>query len=279
MPSKIATVKVVSRMTDSVLLAVAQDTTIQPGQRVLMASGAEAGGASPLLTVVGALPELGVGAYLGRQRSTPLFQVAGRMRWPQGGAAPALDVLLADALDEVYLPTGAATFAAWTGGYSLAWVTLSDKGAAGLRQDSSGPLIGDMVAAELELSCIQGHILPDDTDKLKAMLMDLALTQRFDIIVTTGGTGVAPRDITPEATLAVLEKRLPGFETAMHLAGLKATPRAVISRAVAGFLGNSLIVNLPGSPKGVRETLAAVLPAMQHALEKSHGDPGDCGQA
>jgi len=266
-------------MYDSVLLAATQETTIQPGQRVFIASGAPGGGLSPLLPAVGELPPLGVGTYLGRTEDTPLFQVAGRLRWPEGGASPALEVLMADALDEVYLPMGAASFRAWTGGYSLAWVTLSDKGAAGLREDSSGPLIGDMMAGELSLSVIQGHILPDDAARLKATLMDLALTQRFDIVVTTGGTGVGPRDITPEATLAVLEKRLPGFETAMQLAGIQSTHRAVISRACAGFIGRCLVVNLPGSPKGVRETLAAILPAFEHALEKCHGDPGDCGLA
>ena len=264
-------------MNGSVLLAVTQNTTISSGQRVFITSGAPSGGLAPVLPAVGGLPELGAGAYLGRQSVTPLFQVAGRMRWPEGGASPALEVILADALEEVYLPTGAATFQSWTNGYSLAWVTLSDKGAAGLRGDSSGPLIGDMVATELGLSVIQGHILPDDQRKLKALIMDLALAQRFDIVVTTGGTGVSPRDITPEATLAVIERRLPGFETAMALAGIQSTPRAVISRAVAGFLGNCLVVNLPGSPKGVRETLAAVLPAMEHALQKSQGDQGDCG--
>lgn len=264
-------------MRESVLLAIAQDTTILPGQRVFIASGAPSGGLSPVLPAVGELPMLGVGAYLGRMSDTPMFQVAGRMRWAEGGASPAMDIIMADALEEVFLPAGASTFSAWTGGFSLAWVTLSDKGAAGLRDDSSGPLIGDMVAEELGLSVIQGHILPDDTRRLKALLTDLALTQRFDIVVTTGGTGVGPRDITPEATMAVLEKRLPGFETAMALAGIQSTPRAVISRAMAGFLGNCLIVNLPGSPKGVRETLAEVLPAMEHAIEKCQGDQGDCG--
>lgn len=266
-------------MNSSVLLAIAQETTILPGQRVFIAAGAPGGGLGPVLPAVGALPPLKAGAYLGRMTDTPLFQVAGRMRWPEGGAAPALEVILADALDEVYLPTGAANFRAWTGGYGLAWITLSDKGAAGLRDDTSGPLIGDMVAAELGLSVIQGHILPDDERQLKALIMDLALNQRFDIVVTTGGTGVSPRDITPEATLSVIEKRLPGFETAMQLAGIQSTPKAVISRAAAGFLGDCLVVNLPGSPKGVRETLAAVLPAFEHALEKRHGDPADCGGA
>jgi len=266
-------------MNASILLAVAKDTTIQAGQRLFIAPDAPSGGLAPVLPAVGELPELGAGTYLGRLADTPLFQVAGRMRWPEGGASPAREIILADALEEVYLPTGAVTFKAWTGGYSLAWVTLSDKGSAGLREDSSGPLIGDMVAAELSLSVIQGHILPDDQRRLKALIMDLALTQRFDIVVTTGGTGVGPRDITPEATLAVIERRLTGFEAAMAFAGIQSTPRAVISRAVAGFLGNCLVVNLPGSPKGVRETLSAILPAMEHALEKSHGDPGDCGGA
>ncbi|GFK93934.1 Molybdopterin adenylyltransferase [Fundidesulfovibrio magnetotacticus] len=266
-------------MNGSVLLALTQETTVLPGQRVFIAPGAPSGGLKPVFSSVGALPRLRVGTHLGRMAGTPLFQVAGRMRWPQGGAAPALDVVLADALDEVYFPMGATTLLAWSGGFSLAWVTLSDKGAAGLRDDASGPLIGDMVAAELGLSSIQGHILPDDPRQLKALIMDLALAQGFDIVVTTGGTGVAPRDITPEATGAVLETRLPGFETAMAMAGIQSTPRAVISRAMAGFVGNTLVVNLPGSPKGVRETLAAVLPAFEHALEKRQGDPGDCGGA
>jgi molybdenum cofactor synthesis domain-containing protein len=98
------------------------------------------------------------------------------------------------------------------------------------------------------------------------------------LIVTTGGTGVAPRDITPEVTAGLVHKRLPGFEQAMMQASLAATPRAAISRAVAGILGSSLIINLPGSPKGVRENLAPLLPALDHTLDKIHGDPADCGR-
>jgi len=278
MPVKFATLKVVFPMRDSILFAVAKDMTIPAGRRIFLMVGAPSGGLSSVLSVVGELPRLSVGAYLGRHEHTPLFQVAGRMRWPEGGAAAGREVILADALEEVYLPTGAVTFTSWTGGYSLAWITLSDKGAAGLREDSSGPLVGDMIAAELSLSVIQGHILPDEERRLKALLTDLALNQGFDIIVTTGGTGVGPRDITPEATMAVVSKRLPGFEVALYLAGLKATPRGVISRAVAGILGDTLILNLPGSPKGVREMLAAVLPAMEHTLQKAHGDASDCAK-
>jgi len=266
-------------MDGSILFAVPEDMTIQAGQRVFLMSGApdgfpEAGALA--LPVVGEMPDVGVGAYLGANQRTPLLQTAGRMRWPQGGARRALDVVLADALQEIVLPTGAVTFQIWTGGYSLAWVTLSDKGAAGLREDASGPQIGDMTAQKLSLSVIQGHVLPDDKHRLMALLTDLALNQRFDVIVTTGGTGVGPRDVTPEATLAVIEKRLPGFEAALYATGQNATPRAMISRAVAGFLGGALILNLPGSPKGVREMLDAVLPALEHTLEKARGDEGDC---
>lgn len=265
-------------MTQSLLLAIAQDVTLAAGRRLFLSAGAPAGSLAAV-TVVGSVPELGVGTYLGPAPGAPLFQVAGRTRWPQGGADPALEVILADALDDVALPAGATTFKVWTNGVSLAWITLSDKGAAGLRRDESGPAIGDVLASELTLSAIQGHVLPDDGQRLKALLTDLALTQRFDLVITTGGTGVAPRDVTPEATLAVIEKRLPGFEAAMLAASLKATPRAVISRAVAGTLGKCLILNLPGSPRGVRENLAAVLPALEHALEKLRGDPSDCATA
>ena len=128
------------------------------------------------------------------------------------------------------------------------------------------------------LCLTQGHILPDEPGELKALLVDLALTQGFDLVVTTGGTGLSPRDSTPEATLAVVEKRLPGFETAMLMASLAKTHHAMLSRAVAGTLGQAIVVNVPGSPKAVRETLAAILPAIPHGLDKLRGDPADCAQ-
>jgi len=161
-------------------------------------------------------------------------------------------------------------------GHSLAWITLSDKGAAGKRSDESGPLVGEIVADHLDLSLAQGFIIPDEVDQLKGLLSDLALVQGFDFILTTGGTGVGPRDITPEATLAVVEKRLPGFERAMTAASLAKTPHGAISRAVAGTLGQAIIVNMPGSPKAVAECLEPLLPTFCHTLEKLQGDPTDC---
>lgn len=161
-------------------------------------------------------------------------------------------------------------------GYALAWITLSDKGSRGERVDESGPLIGKQVGEKLDLDVVQGFVIPDETDQLKGLMVDLALNQGFDLIMTTGGTGVAPRDITPEATLAVIEKRLPGFERAMTAASLVKTPHGAISRAVAGTLGQAIIVNMPGSPKAVAECLEPLLPTLRHTLEKLQGDPSDC---
>lgn len=161
-------------------------------------------------------------------------------------------------------------------GFSLAWITLSDKGSKGQRLDQSGPLIQEIAGSFLELSLARGFIIPDDSGLLKSLLVHLALLAGFDLVITTGGTGLGPRDITPEVTLDVIDKRLPGFEQAMISYSLTRTPHAMISRAVTGTLGQSLLINLPGSPKGVRENLQVVLPAMEHALKKLQGDQSDC---
>ncbi|MEF2146406.1 MAG: MogA/MoaB family molybdenum cofactor biosynthesis protein [Desulfovibrionaceae bacterium] len=161
-------------------------------------------------------------------------------------------------------------------GYALAWITLSDKGARGEREDTAGPLVPVIAGQSLKLCLASGYLLSDDPGPLKALLAELALTQGFDLIVTSGGTGLAPRDLAPEATLAVIEKRLPGFERAMTMESLSKTPHGAISRAVAGTLGKAVLLNLPGSPKAVRECLGAVAPALRHALEKLQGDPSDC---
>jgi molybdenum cofactor synthesis domain-containing protein len=163
-------------------------------------------------------------------------------------------------------------------GFSLAWITLSDKGSRGERVDASGPAIRDAIMEAMQISLARGMIIPDEPEILKAALVDCCLFQGFDLVFTTGGTGVGPRDITPEVTLSLLDKSLPGFERAMTQASLAKTPHAMISRAVAGVMGLSLVVNLPGSPKAVRENLQAVLPALKHAVEKLQGDARDCGQ-
>ncbi|MGE4293428.1 MAG: molybdenum cofactor biosynthesis protein B [Desulfovibrio sp.] len=221
------------------------------------------------------LPEARAGAML-CNGDGPALRSLTRHWSPGKGSVPATTVRTFEALRD--LSAGNLDGLRWLRkGWSLAWVTLSDKGARGEREDTAGPLVAELVGQALNVSLSCGYLLPDDQGPLQALLAELALVQRFDLVVTTGGTGVAPRDVAPDATLAVIEKRLPGFERAMTLESLAKTPRAVISRAVAGALGQTLIVNLPGSPKAVRECLGVVLPALEHTLEKLQGDPSDCG--
>jgi molybdopterin adenylyltransferase len=161
--------------------------------------------------------------------------------------------------------------------FRVAILTLSDKGSKGGRDDTSGPLIQEMVKA-LPGQVIHYEILPDEKDLIIEALKRSADQLGADLILTTGGTGLSPRDITPDATLAVIDKQVPGFAEAMRAESLKKTPHAMISRAVVGIRGASLIVNLPGSPKSVRENLSVILPALPHALSKLKGDPTECGQ-
>lgn len=163
-------------------------------------------------------------------------------------------------------------------GFSLAWITMSDKGSKGHRLDESGPLIERICASSLDISLSRGFVIPDDYGQLQSLLVQLCLTSGFDLVITTGGTGLSPRDITPEVTMGLIEKRLPGFEQAMVNYSLTKTPHAMISRAVAGTLGQSMIINLPGSPRGVKENLETVLPALEHALKKLQGDQSDCAR-
>jgi len=148
----------------------------------------------------------------------------------------------------------------------VAIITLSDRVAAGVRNDESGGVIRDMIAA-LNPSLIAQKILPDDREALAAELCRLSDAEQADLILTTGGTGLSSRDVTPEATLAVIHRRVPGLEEAMRAVGMTKTPYAMLSRAVAGVRGHTLIINLPGSPKGVRENLDVVLPVLPHAVK------------
>jgi len=157
-------------------------------------------------------------------------------------------------------------------------ITLSDKGSKGEREDESGKIIREMVAG---IGAVVSHyeILPDEKALISAALTRLSDSGGTDLVLTTGGTGVAPRDVTPEATLEVIDRELPGMAEAMRAESLKKTPHAMISRAIAGIRKRTLIVNLPGSPKAVRENLSVILPALTHAIEKIKGDPSDCGKA
>ena len=159
--------------------------------------------------------------------------------------------------------------------FTAAVLTLSDKGSRGAREDVSGKVLAEMLAS------IGGKVetyvvLPDDRRLIEEQLIHYADQFGVDVIATTGGTGVGPRDVTPDATRAVIDKEIPGMAEAMRLAGLQKTPFAMISRAIVGCRGKTLIINLPGSPKGVRENLEAILPAIPHAVEKLKGDPADC---
>jgi molybdopterin adenylyltransferase len=154
-------------------------------------------------------------------------------------------------------------------------ITVSDKGSQGKRQDLSGPAIAEMLAgAAIDIK--QTLIIPDEVDQIQKAIIQFADVEKLDLILTTGGTGVSPRDLTPDATLKVIDKEVPGMAEAMRAASSKITPHAMISRAVAGIRGRCLIINLPGSPKGARENLAVVLPALSHAIEKIKGDDRDC---
>lgn len=154
-------------------------------------------------------------------------------------------------------------------------VTVSDKGSRGEREDLSGKEVVRLLE-ELPISVRETVIIPDEQDQIRQTLIELADGKKLDLIVTTGGTGVTPRDVTPDATLEVIDKALPGMAEAMRQESLKKTPHAMISRAVVGIRGQTLIINLPGSPRSVRENLAVVLPALKHALEKIRGDETEC---
>lgn len=154
-------------------------------------------------------------------------------------------------------------------------VTVSDKGSRGEREDLSGKEVVHMLM-DISIAISETVIIPDEQDQIKEILIDLSDRKHLDLIVTTGGTGVSSRDVTPDATKEIIDKEIPGMAEAMRQESLKKTPHAMISRAVTGIRGRTLIINLPGSPRGVRENLSVILPAIKHALEKISGDESEC---
>ncbi|MDO4270168.1 MAG: MogA/MoaB family molybdenum cofactor biosynthesis protein [Eubacteriales bacterium] len=162
--------------------------------------------------------------------------------------------------------------------YRVAVITASDKGYAGEREDVSGREIRDMVQAHGYV--VKSYlVLPDERRMLREELRRLCDEQRADLILTTGGTGLSPRDATPEATLDIAQRQVPGIAEAMRMNSLAVTGRTMLSRGVSVIRGRTLIINLPGSPKAVRENLAYVLPQLDHALDILTGRAGECAAA
>jgi molybdopterin adenylyltransferase len=154
-------------------------------------------------------------------------------------------------------------------------VTLSDKASAGLREDGSGPLLKELLLA-MGTDVYDPVVIPDEQRQIENVLMTLADVEGCDLILTTGGTGLAPRDRTPEATRVVIDRLAPGFVEAMRARSLQVTPHAMLSRAVAGTRGKTLIINMPGSPKACREHFEVISPALEHAIETLRGEGFEC---
>ena len=161
--------------------------------------------------------------------------------------------------------------------YTLGILTVSDKGWQGEREDVSGSVIRELLGAH-GANVVKCEIVPDEREFISARLVKWADEDGIDLILTTGGTGLSQRDITPEATFAVLDRLAPGFTEAMRAESLKKTAMAMLSRAIAGTRGNTLIINLPGSPKAVSECLDVILPAIPHSLEVLRGEASECGK-
>jgi molybdopterin adenylyltransferase len=160
--------------------------------------------------------------------------------------------------------------------FAIGVLTLSDKGARGEREDESGRILQEMVAELGEV--VRYQVIPDEEEGIVRTLVEWVDGGRLDLILTTGGTGLTPRDVTPEATMRVIEREVPGMAEAMRMASLAKTPHGMLSRAMAGVRRQTLIINLPGSPKGARENLEVLLPALEHALLKLQGDPTECAR-
>jgi len=161
--------------------------------------------------------------------------------------------------------------------YRAAVITASDKGAAGLREDISGEVL-EKILRDNGYDVISRCILPDNMQMLAGEMMRLADNDICDIIFTTGGTGLSPRDVTPEATLSVAHRQVPGISEAMRAASMQITNRAMLSRGVSVIRAKTLIINLPGSPKAVKESLDVILDALSHGLAILRGDDGECAR-
>ena len=160
--------------------------------------------------------------------------------------------------------------------YTAAVITVSDKGFAREREDTGGPLVKSMLE-EAGYEVVHTEIIPDEMEKIQNALINAADNLDVALCVTTGGTGFSPRDITPEATISVCQRLTPGIPEAMRAESMRITPRGMLSRSQAGIRGRTLIVNLPGSLKAIRENFNAVLPALDHGLEMLRDKKGDCG--
>lgn len=161
--------------------------------------------------------------------------------------------------------------------YTVGIITLSDKGALGLREDKSGPAIREILEADGRFEVIEQIILSDDGAELEREIIRLSDEERLNMILTTGGTGLSPRDNAPEATLAVADRQVPGIGEYMRAKSFEITHKAMLSRGVAVMRGSTLIINLPGSPKAVRENLGFIMPALGHGLDIMLGRDGECG--
>ena len=149
-------------------------------------------------------------------------------------------------------------------------VTVSDKGYAGKREDASGPLLANLLR-QMGAEVVSQTIVPDERDEIERVLTTLADESQVDLVVTTGGTGAAPRDVTPEATRAVIEREMPGLAEVLRFEGYRKTPLAVLSRGIAGIRGQTLIINLPGNPKAVREGMETLSPILPHTVRMLRG--------
>jgi len=156
-------------------------------------------------------------------------------------------------------------------------LSVSDTGSVGLREDTSGATIVKFLE-EMGAEIAGVEIVPDEVDRIASRLVHFADKTRANLILTTGGTGLSPRDVTPEATMSVIDREIPGFAEIMRAESLKKTPHAMISRAVTGMRGATIIINLPGSPKAVVECLEVISPALPHAVKKAGGDPEECAR-